>query len=155
MSFLSELFSGGVGEIVESVGGVIDQFHTSKEEKHAMRMAVEQVVTERMAVVQKAAASRFEMVASVIQSEMQSGDAYTKRARPTLVYFGMVMIFVNYLVVPMFGNEAFELPLEFWAAWGGTVAIWSVGRSAERIGKGGKVTSAITGTPQLMDLLNK
>jgi hypothetical protein len=69
---------------------------------------------------------------------MDSGDNYTKRARPTLVYFGMVVIFFNYCLVPAAQAltstlvEPFMLPLEFWVAWGGTVGIWSAGRSAEK-----------------------
>ena len=35
MSILGKIFSGGAGELVESVGGVIDSLHTSKEEKLA------------------------------------------------------------------------------------------------------------------------
>ena len=33
MSILGNLFSGGAGELVKNVGGVIDNLHTSKEEK--------------------------------------------------------------------------------------------------------------------------
>ena len=33
MSILGTIFSGGTKELVEGVGGVIDNLHTSKEEK--------------------------------------------------------------------------------------------------------------------------
>ena len=33
MNFLSKIFSSGVGETVEKVGGVLDKFITTKEEK--------------------------------------------------------------------------------------------------------------------------
>ena len=33
MSILSSLFSGGAADLVKGVGGVIDNLHTSKEEK--------------------------------------------------------------------------------------------------------------------------
>jgi len=33
MSILTNLFSGGAAELVKGVGGVIDNLHTSKEEK--------------------------------------------------------------------------------------------------------------------------
>ena len=35
MNILTNLFSGGAKELVEGVGGVIDNLHTSKEEKLA------------------------------------------------------------------------------------------------------------------------
>ena len=33
MSILASIFSGGAKELVQGVGGVIDDLHTSKEEK--------------------------------------------------------------------------------------------------------------------------
>ena len=33
MSILTSIFSSGAGELVKGVGGVIDNLHTSKEEK--------------------------------------------------------------------------------------------------------------------------
>jgi len=39
-----------------------------------------------------------------------------------------------------------DLPGEFWMAWGGIVATWSVGRSAEKRGTMNRLTSVITGS---------
>ena len=33
MSLLTSIFAGGAGEVIEKVGGVVDNLHTSKEEK--------------------------------------------------------------------------------------------------------------------------
>ena len=41
--------------------------------------------------------------------------------------------------------EPFELPTEFWLAWGGIVSTWSIGRSAERRGARNKAVSLVTG----------
>lgn len=153
MSFLEKVF--GASDIVEGVTKVVDQFHTSETEKHAMKLSLEKVVTERLALIQQEVVSRFEMVFKVIQAEMASGDNYTKRARPTLVYFGMAMIFINYVLVPtvqtLSGSpvQPFGLPTEFWIAWGGTVGLWTVGRSAEKSGIQNKATSLITGSKRL------
>ncbi len=162
MSFLGKLFGGGVREVVDGVADVVDRFHVSDDEKHEMLLQTEKVVTDRLRALQEGVQARFEMVSSIIQSEMAQGDNYTKRARPTLVYFGMGMIFVNYLLVPILQTfagaekiEPFELPTEFWAAWGGTVAIWSVGRSAEKRGAANKLTSKITGNPNVVKLFEK
>lgn len=155
MTILSNIFSGGVGELVKSVGGVIDALHTSEEEKAEARLKLEQVISERLSAIERSVQARYEMVTKLIQAEMASGDNYTKRARPTLVYFGMLMIFVNYVLVPIIQTvtdspvAAFDLPTEFWVAWGGTVGIWSAGRSMERLGQRNKVTQAITGSHEL------
>ena len=37
MSIIGKIFSGGAGELVESVGGVLDNLTTSKEEKLAAK----------------------------------------------------------------------------------------------------------------------
>ena len=125
--------------------------HTSPEEKAEIQAKLDAQITERMTTVNAALQSRFEMVTNVIEAEMAQGDKFTKRARPSLVYFGMAVIAWNYCIVPLFG-ESVELPMEFWAAWGGTVAIWSVGRSTERVrgqvekpGMADKILSVING----------
>lgn len=88
---------------------------------------------------------------NIITSEMNQGDNYTKRARPTLVYAGLLFIFLVHVVFPMVAwwkstvLPALSLPEEFWWAWSGVVGIWSLGRSFERTGKQGKVIDAITG----------
>ena len=38
MSWFSELFSGGVGDVVEKVGNTIDEFHLSGEEKQEFKL---------------------------------------------------------------------------------------------------------------------
>ena len=80
------------------------------------------------------------MKKSVILDELVLGDKYTRRARPSLIYFGLLVIFLNYCFVPLIQllsgvllPKPFELPAEFWWAWGGVVGTWSVGRSTERI----------------------
>ena len=93
---------------------------------------------------------------SILVAELQQGDGYTKRARPTVVYYGLLAIFFNYSVIALRsmanGGETpkpFDLPTEFWIAWGGIVGTWSIGRSAERRGARNKVTSLVTGSKLL------
>jgi len=44
MSILTNLLSGGAAKLVESVGGVIDNLHTSKEEKLAAEAKIKDLV---------------------------------------------------------------------------------------------------------------
>jgi hypothetical protein len=107
----------------------------------------------------------------IIVAEMQQGDPYTKRARPSVVYFGLVFIGLVHVLFPMAakifvivslwrdqGNTLLEttatrvldltaitLPSEFWWAWGSVVSIWSIGRSAERRGMANKLVEMVTG----------
>ena len=48
----------------------------------------------------------------IIKAEMAQGDLYTKRARPTIVYAGMLFIFLVYVLVPVIAyiSGASEMP---------------------------------------------
>ena len=76
----------------------------------------------------------------IIVAEMQQGDPYTKRAKPTLVYVGLFFIFLVHVALPMWVFYAgkpipeLSLPEEFWYAWASVVGIWSLGRTFERAG---------------------
>lgn len=104
---------------------------------------------------------------SIITAEMQSGDAFTQRARPMVVYAGLLFIFLVHVFVPCLTAviSAFKvksgippetlaslaqlkdlsLPEEFWWAWGTCVSIWSLGRDSVKIGLGkkGGITGAV------------
>ena len=45
MSILTSLFSGGAAELVKGVGGVIDNLHTSKEEKLAAEQKIQELIS--------------------------------------------------------------------------------------------------------------
>jgi len=68
------------------------------------------------------------------------------------VYAGLAFIFLNYCVVPIAAYlgagdvPSFPLPQEFWLAWGGIVATWSVGRSMEKRGVRSQIVGTITGS---------
>lgn len=146
MGVLSDLFSGGVKGIIDSVKGAADTFIQTKDEKASFDLKVEEIITTRLTQIQESVRTQMNLTMEVIKAEMASGDNYTKRARPTIVYFGLVVIAWNYCIRPMVpGFEPIELPTDFWLAWGGVVGVWSAGRSAEKIGVQGKVTKAITG----------
>ena len=112
---------------------------------------LEVIVQKRDSEIEQTIRAELDAKTKIIEAELNQGDNFTKRARPTTVYFGLVVIFYNYCVIPTIqmikgiSLSPFELPTEFWVAWGGIVATWSVGRSAEKRGTRNKVTSLITG----------
>lgn len=153
--FLKSIFSGS--DIVKDLRDLADEFFTSDEERQAFELKMEYLVQKRLSEVEQTVRMEMDARSKIIIAEMQQGDKFTKRARPSLIYFGLFIIFWNYCLVPssffLFGaattNELrlFELPIEFWAAWGGVVGIWSGGRTLERIGYKNKPLSLVTGTP--------
>ena len=105
-------------------------------------------------------ATLLETQKDIIVSEMQQTDNYTKRARPTIVYFGLVAIGLTYIMVPLIIAIVslfmavtpdqiklfqFELPNDFWMTWGGVCGIWIAGRSFEKKGTSNAVVDLIVG----------
>jgi len=141
----------GLGSIADLAKGIMDRFIPPKATE-AERAAV-QIEIEKMLQVRESAV--LDAQKAIIVSEMQQADEYTKRARPTLVYAGLLFIFLVHVVFPIAAFFAgknmpnLSLPAEFWWAWTGVCGIWIVGRSAEKrgaTGLAGKIAGAITGT---------
>ena len=151
MSWLSDVFAGGAKGVLDGVGSVVDRFVTTSDEKAAMKLELEKVVTARMAMVAQEANTQMEAKERVLVAELNQSDRFTKRARPTVVYMGLVFIGFNYCVIPLIQQFAgiavkpFDLPSEFWYGWSGIVATWSLGRSVEKVGIQNKATKAVTG----------
>lgn len=153
--FLSKIFGDGAKGLIDGVRAAADTFIQTKDEKAAFELAVENVVTERLTQIENSARTETAATMEIIKAEMAQGDNYTKRARPTVVYFGLLIIGWNYAIRPFFsitGADGIEVPMlpvalpdEFWFAWGSVVSIWSMGRTAERIGVKSKVTEVVTG----------
>lgn len=144
-TLLSGILAGGVKDIVEGVFNVFDMVHTSDEEKVDLKLRIERAVTERMAVIETSIQARFRMVTDIIQSEMVSGNSYTKNARPTIVYSGLLIHLVN-AFGQMFGLAPIEVDPNFTYVWGGVCGVWIIGRSAEKVGARNRAAQAITGS---------
>ena len=157
MSWFSDLFGGSLGKIVGEVGGIIDNLNLSGEEKQSFKLKMEALIQKRDSEIEQTVRIELQAKERVLVAELQQGDKFTKRARPTVVYAGLAFIGINYVVVPIVGLfqgiifEPLALPVEFWAGWSGIVATWSIGRSFEKRGTKNRVTSAITGSLLLKD----
>ena len=137
----------GIGSVADFAGDMIKRFFPPK--MTAAEKAAAQVKLQAM--IQEREASLIDAQKSIIVSEMQQADGYTKRARPTLVYAGLVFIFMVHVLFPIaafFTSKpmpTLTLPSEFWWAWSGVCGIWVVGRTAEKRGVAGKLVNMITG----------
>mgnify|MGYP006284201893 CR=1 FL=1 len=152
MSWLSKIFSGTIGNTIKDIGGVVDKFVTSDEEKQQLKIEMQRLLQQRESEVEETIRTQLSAKEKILVAELQQGDSYTKRARPSVVYAGLIFIFINYVIVPAIQSiagapeiEPFQLPGEFWAAWGGIVATWTIGRSAEKRGASSRLSRAITG----------
>lgn len=137
----------GIGSVADFAKGIMDRFLPPK--MTAAEKAQTQLQIQEM--VEKRDNSLIDAQKSIIVSEMQQADAYTKRARPTLVYAGLLFIFLVHVAFPILSHllgksmPELDLPEEFWWAWTSVVGIWAIGRSAEKKGAAGKLLGVITG----------
>jgi len=91
-NILGKIFSAGAGELVKSVGGVIDNLHTSKDEKLAAAQKVKELIASYEIEMEKQVTSRWE-------ADMKSDSWMSKNVRPMVLIFLVVstvlMIFID------------------------------------------------------------
>ena len=89
---LGKLFSGGAGELVESVGGVLDNLTTSKEEKLEAKRKMKELMANYQMEMEKQVSSRWE-------ADMKSDSWLSKNVRPMTLIFvlvcTMILIFID------------------------------------------------------------
>ena len=92
MSILTKIFSSGATELIKGVGGVIDNLHTSKEEKLAAEQKVKELISSYEIEMEKNITERWKM-------DMQSDSWLSKNIRPLVLVFLVVstvlMIFID------------------------------------------------------------
>ena len=102
MSILTSIFSSGATELIKGVGSVIDNLHTSKEEKLAAELKVKELLSNYEVEMEKQITSRWD-------SDMKSDSWLSKNVRPMTLIFLVVstvlMIFIdagtiNFVVEP-------------------------------------------------------
>ena len=89
---LGQLFSGGAAELVKGVGGVIDNLHTSKEEKLEAERKIKEIIANHEAEMEKNITSRWE-------ADLKSDSWLSKNVRPLVLIFlivcTMLLIFID------------------------------------------------------------
>ena len=92
MSILTSLFAGGAADLVKSVGGVIDNLHTSKEEKLEAAQKIKQLISDHEAKMEQNITDRW-------SADMNSDSWLSKNVRPLVLVFLVVstvlMIFID------------------------------------------------------------
>ena len=92
MSILTQIFSSGATELVKGIGGVIDNLHTSGEEKLAAEQKVKELIASYEVQMEKEISSRW-------NADMKSDSWLSKNVRPLVLVFLVVstvlMIFID------------------------------------------------------------
>ena len=104
MSILTQIFSSGATELVKGVGGVIDNLHTSDEEKLAAEQKIQELIANYEVEMEKQISERWKV-------DMQSDSWLSKNIRP------MVLIFLVVATVLMIFIDAGVIAFEVKASW--------------------------------------
>ena len=101
---LSKLFSGGAADLVKGVGGVIDNLHTSAEEKLEAEQKIKQLISNYEVEMEKQITERWSM-------DMKSDSWLSKNIRP------LVLIFLVVSTVLLVFIDAGVIAFEVKASW--------------------------------------
>ena len=89
---LGGLLSGGAADLVKGVGGVIDDLHTSEEERLEAEQKIKEIIANYEVEMEKTITERWKM-------DMQSDSWLSKNIRPLVLVFLVVstvlMIFID------------------------------------------------------------
>jgi hypothetical protein len=92
MGVLDKIFGGGAGKLVESVGGVLDNLTTSKEEKMEAKRKLKEIVQAHEVEMEKNITARW-------QADLQHGNWLTRSIRPivllTLLIATILLVFID------------------------------------------------------------
>lgn len=130
MSIISKIFSSGATELVKGVGGVIDNLHTSKEEKLEAEQKIKELIANYEIEMEKNITDRW-------KADMNSDSWLSKNVRP------MVLIFLVVCTVLMIFIDAGTIAFEVEQKWTDllqlvlmtTIGAYFGGRSIEKRSK--------------------
>ena len=92
MNILGKIFSSGATELVKGVGGVIDNLHTSAEEKLEAERKIKELIANYEVEMEKNITSRWE-------ADLKSDSWLSKNVRPLVMIFlivcTMLLIFID------------------------------------------------------------
>lgn len=131
-----------LGAVVKPVADLIDDLHTSDEEKAKLRMGVMGVQVEMGSKLLEYEKARLEAQSRIVEAEAKSGNILTSSWRPATM-----LIFVGMTVAYWFGYTPDGLSEERIADVFGLIKIglggYVIGRSAEKV------------VPQVAQIFNK
>jgi len=104
MSILTNIFSGGAADLVKGVGGVIDELHTSKEEKLEAERKIKELIANYEVEMEKNITARWEV-------DLKSDSWLSKNVRP------MVLIFLIVCTMLLIFIDAGALSFEVKSSW--------------------------------------
>lgn len=130
-----------VGEVVSLIAG-----ETGKSEEEVMAQYGPDIQAklldrdmQRDAMMEQTLQTELQTRAQIIQAEMDQGDKFTKRARPTIVYSGLAMFFLEFVIraysflADMALPSGTLVPEPIIIGWTTVIGIYGAGRTWEKV----------------------
>jgi len=130
MKILKTIFGGGAEKLVESVGGVLDNLSTSKEEKLEAKRKIKELMVSHQVEVEKNVSERW-------KADMNSDSWLSKNVRPLVLVFTiactMLLVFIDSGSITFQVDEKWKSVLEICLIT--TIGAYFGGRSVEKLKK--------------------
>ena len=92
MGILNKIFGEGASKLIDSVGSVVDDLVTTKEEKHEAKRKMKELILSHKVDMEQNITSRW-------QSDLQHGNWLTRSVRPMVLIFlivcAMLLVFID------------------------------------------------------------
>ena len=137
MNWLKKIFTGGIGEAVEQIGGVVATMSEKHLGKKELKLELEKILAAQAEQQLAMAAAEIGAKERVMVAELQHGTTFGKNARPSIIYTGL-----GAAIIDAIEYIDFTMPADFWYVWGGVCGVYVIGRSTEKIKKNGFIGKA-------------
>ena len=125
MGLFDKIFSSGIAEVTNAVGGVVDKFVTNDEERLQAKKELTEVVTKFTTDITAAQAD-------VLKVEL-SGNWMQRSWRPVLMLaFGFIILY-QYFISQVFNLPLVDLPERFFDLLEIGLGGYVIGRSVEKV----------------------
>lgn len=143
MDWVIKLLGGPIKDVIGGVGGIIDNLHTSDDEKLKAKLELAALESALQIRVMEMEQDFAKTQADVIKSEAASTSWLAANWRPILMLTFTYIIAHTYVLVPVFGIRSVEIPPDMWTLLKIGIGGYVGGRTIEKV------------TPQIADAMKK
>jgi hypothetical protein len=122
-----------IGDIISGAASIIDDLHTSGEEKLEAKTKLLTLQTDFTRAAMDYEATLVRETSQTIRAEATGHSWLQRNWRPGVMTMFAYIVFHNYVLAPVFGVGAVDMPDQLWALLQLGIGGYVVGRSAEKI----------------------
>lgn len=136
METLLNVLGGPVEKLLGQVRGIVDDVHTSDEERQAIKQQLLDLERKFHRDLLEADATFAKQQAKVVTAEVSGKGVLARNWRPILMLTFTYIIAHNFVLAPVFDIAVVEIPVQMWGLLKIGVGGYIMGRSAEKIAPG-------------------